>query len=144
MVNRNEEGQSLVEVVFAVGVIIVVLTAVLSLLVTSLRSRTQGFDRKKAAELGQKVVEQLVEEKNQDENSFWNIGSTFWAANNGITQTMSGYPNYNYTIGFTQVVGAGGNCPGTAAAFVCANATIGVGWSGNIVQNVVFTRFFSK
>lgn len=144
MVKSKLKGQSLIEVIFAVGVIIVVMTAVLSLLVTSLKSRTQSFNRTKASELGQKVMEQLVAVKEQDKASFWDLNSAYWVSNQGTTQVMAEFPGYNYAIGFTQVIGPGGTCPGTAAAFVCANATVGIGWSGDITQKVVFTRFFSK
>ena len=134
-------GQSLIEVVFSVGVIVLVMTAVLSLLVSSLKSRTQGLDRGKAAELGQKVIEQLVEMESADGDNFWNINSSYWRSNNGVTKTMSGYPGYNYTVGFTQVTNV---CPGTATNFVCANVTVGVGWTARTPQSVVFTRFFSR
>jgi Tfp pilus assembly protein PilV len=135
-------GQGLIEVVFAVGVIVVVLTAVISLVVSSLHARTSGYDRKKAAELGQKVMEKLVQEKDQYPVDFWNVSSpAFWQGNLGTTQTMAGYNGYYYAIGFVQQIDAVG-C--SAVPVVCANATVGVGYSDNNTQNVVFTRFFSR
>lgn len=144
MVKRNLNGQSLIEVIFSVGVIILVISAVLTLLVTSLKSRSQSFNRNKAAELGQKVMEELVTEKETGGREFWDLDSEFWQTNLGTTQTMTGFPGYNYAIGFTQVFGPGAKCPGSGAVFECANATIGVGWSGDVTQKVIFTRFFSK
>jgi hypothetical protein len=142
MVTRRAVGQSLIEVIFSVGVIVLVLTAVISLMISSLHSRTTGYDRKKADEMGQKVVEQLVEEKDQDPADFWDVGSSFWTANNGISQTMGGYDGYNYVIGFIPVTNIGTSCP--PSPIICANATINVGYSGNNGDNVIFTRFFSK
>jgi len=140
---RVKKGQGLIEVVFAVGVIVVVLTAVISLIVASLHSRTSGYDRKKAAELGQKVMELLVAEKSQSPADFWDIGSSgFWQSNLGTTQTMGGYNGYYFAIDFRQVIDVGNSCPVTP--FKCANATIGVGYSDNDNQNVTFTRFFSR
>ncbi len=136
-----KKGQGLIEVVFSVGVIILVLTAVLSLLVSSLKSKTQSYDRGKAAELGQKIVEQLVEKESADKDNFWNMNSSFWQANNGVRQTMTGYPGYNYTINFTRVIN---DCPNGATNFICANATVEVAWSGRTAQQLVFTRFFSR
>lgn len=142
MVKKSGQGQSLVEVVFSVGVIIIVLTAVISLVISSLHSRTSGYDRKKAAELGQKVVEQLVEEENQDGSSFWDVGSSFWTENNGTTQPMGGYPGYFYAINFVQRINAGIGCSVTPV--VCADATIGIGYSGDNNDQVTFTRFFNR
>jgi Tfp pilus assembly protein PilV len=138
------QGQGLIEVVFAVGVIVVVLTAVISLVVSSLHSRTSGYDRKKAAELGQKVMEQLVQEKDQNPADFWDISSpAFWlGVNLGTTQTMTGYEGYSYAIDFRPVTNIGTSCP--PSPILCANATVGIGYSDNNTQNVVFTRFFSR
>lgn len=140
---KFSKGQSLVEVVFSVGIIVLVLTAVASLIVSSLHSRTSGYDRKKAAELGQKVMETLVEEKDQDPINFWDVGSTgFWRDKNlGTTQTMTGYPGYSYAISFTQV-SVGNSCPITPMR--CASAIIGVGFSSDVANKVTFTRFFSR
>lgn len=141
---RASNGQGLIEVVFAVGVIVVVMTAVVSLVVTSLHSRTSGYDRKKAAELGQKVMEMLVAERQQNPGDFWNIGSTaFWqGVNLGTTQVMPGYNGYTYAIGFLAVINIGTSCPPSPVK--CANVTVGVGYSDSNVQNVTFTRFFSR
>lgn len=142
MVKHLAAGQSLVEVVFSIGVIILVLTAVISLVVASLHSRTSGYDRKKAAELGQVVMEKLVAERQQNPDDFWDVGSSFWIDNRGTTQVMSGYSGYNYAIDFTQRIDVGGSCPVTP--FKCADAAIGVGYSSDMTKNVVFTRFFSR
>ena len=135
-------GQSLVEVVFSIGIIVLVTGGVVSLLVNSLHSRTNGFDRKKAAELGQQVIEKLIEEKTVDIASFWDQTSPFWITNKGATQTNSDYPGYNYAIGMTQVINVGNSC--RPSVFECVNTTVTVGWSGSPNSKVIFTRFFSK
>jgi Tfp pilus assembly protein PilV len=145
MVRQRNSGQSLVEVVISVGVIVLVLTAVVSLIVSSLHSRTVGYDRQKAAEIGQRVVEYLVEEKQANPDDFWDIGSTaFWQGINlGTTQSMVNYPGYNYAIDFTQVISVG-NSPCPAVPMKCANATIGVVYTNSNSSKVTFTRFFSR
>jgi Tfp pilus assembly protein PilV len=142
MVTRRAGGQSLIEVVFSVGVIVLVLTAVVSLMISSLHSRTTGYDRKKADELGQTVMEQLVEIGQTSPEDFWNVSSAFWAANKGISQTMSGYDGYNYMIDFVGETNIGTSCP--PSPIICANATVNVGYSSNNGNNVVFTRFFNR
>lgn len=139
---RHQMGQGLIEVVFSIGVIVVVLTAVVSLVVASLHSRTSGYDRKKAAELGQKVIEQLIAGKQQQPEEFWNLGSSYWSGNLNVGKTLAGYDGYTYTIGFVQTIDPAIGCP--ANPMMCANATVGVGYSDNDNNNVVFTRFFNR
>jgi Tfp pilus assembly protein PilV len=139
MVKKTNYGQSLIEVVFSVGIIVMVLTAVVSLVVSSLHSRTNNYDRKRAAELGQKVIENLVAEKQSDPTNFFNPASdVFWAGLNlGNTQTMDGYDGYYYAIDYAPTAGG--------CTTVCANVTVAVGYSGEADDtNVIFTRFFSK
>jgi len=140
---KGEKGQSMIEIVFAIGIIVTVLAGIAALLVSSLHSRTSGYDRKKAAELGQKVIEKLIEESRQNPATFWNNSSSFWSSNIGVVQTMAGFANYSYTIGMTQVVNVGASC--RPAVFECAETTVRVGWSGaGTGEGVTFTRFFAK
>ena len=92
----GKQGQSLFEVVFAVGVIILVLTGVVALAVNSMGSRTRGYERKRASELGTKVIEGLIKEKNEDPLKFWKLAG---AAN----QEDGDYPGYRYSLTFIDV-----------------------------------------
>jgi Tfp pilus assembly protein PilV len=141
--NRLQLGQGLIEVVFSMGIIVLVLTGVVALMTSSLNSRTLGFDRKKAAELGQKVMDQIIEEKKQHPENFWNRSDAYWTANVGPTMLAEsiGYPGYFYAIGASQI----DTVPGCdTGGFVCVEMTVGVGWSAATNQNLSFSRFFSK
>lgn len=141
----DNKGQGLIELVFAIGVIGLVITGVVSLMVTSLRSRTADFDRKKASELGQKVMEGLIETKKTKPEEFWNTSSSFWLTNIVTNQTMVGFPNYYYSVGFTQNSNASSGFICDDVGFNCADATVGVGWSGaRIGEDLKFTRFFTR
>lgn len=141
----GNKGQGLIELVFAIGVIGLVITGVVSLMVTSLRSRTADFDRKKASELGQKVMEGLIVTKNTKSEDFWNIDSVYWETNLNTNQTMPDYPNYYYVVGFIKNSNDGDASICDDGGFNCADATVGVGWSGaRTGEELKFTRFFTR
>lgn len=127
-------GQSLVEVVFAIGVIGLTLTGVAALLVFNLSARTKSFDRKKATELGEKVIEQLVREERDTPLIFWRLQSV-------SGQTDTSFEGYVYSIGLTNVVN-GSTCG--VGKTDCAQAHVRVGWSGTTNQSLEFNRFFSR
>ena len=139
---KNNQGQGLVELVFAVGIVILVLTGVVSLMTTSLKSKTSGFERKKAAELGQKVMDQIISTSKTDPTSFWTANSSFWTTNLGTTISGStqGYSGYNYAISRTQKT----TPAGCDVGFSCLEVTVGVGWSGAVNQSLTFSRLFTK
>lgn len=127
-----EKGQSLVEVVFSVGVITLVITGVVALMVKTISLKTLGAQRKKASEMTEVVIENLLEQKKVD-------GDNFWALNDKIGETLaSGFEGYTYGVDLEQVVGSG--CSSTIVE--CANANITINWGDN--QTLIVKRFFSK
>lgn len=141
----NNRGQGLIELVFAIGVIGLVITGVISLLVTSLHSQTSGFDRKKASELGQKVIEGLIEKKNQDPEAFWDKYNLFWDDTSSEPINSSGadynYKNYTYKKSAKWDVKPNGFSCITG----CVEVTVSIGWSGSgIGEEVTLNRLFSK
>lgn len=60
---KKISGQSLVEVVVSIGLVVLVVSGVVTLVVNSLGARNKGFDRKKATELAQKVTEKSCQIK---------------------------------------------------------------------------------
>lgn len=134
MKKGQDKGQSLIEAVFAIGVIGLTLTGVVSLLVFNLSARTKSFDRKKATELGEKVMERLVWEKRDSPLIFWQLV-------NVSSSTDPNFDGYVYSVGYTNVVD-GVNCGvGTTD---CAQVHVRVGWSGSTDQSLEFNRFFSR
>ena len=135
------QGQSLIEVVFAIGLILLVVSGIVSLMLSTLGARTKGYDRLKAVELSQIVMESVVNEKTTDPSSFWNLQSIFWTTNMGTTQTNTNYPNYNYSMVANPRNDLG--CNNTATVVNCIDVVVNVGWSGS--SNVeIYNRFFSN
>lgn len=128
----TEKGQSLVEVIFSVGVMVLVITGVVSLIVKTTSLKTLAGQRKKASEMTEVIIENQLSRKKTDPDNFWIL--------NDITsgQTLTGYDGYTYTIDFELVTGSG--CSTTVNE--CANANITVNWGDN--QNLTVKRFFSK
>ena len=126
---KNKSGQSLVELIFAVGVVAVVITGVMILMVNTISSKNKGFDRSKATELADVVMEGLVNQKINDPVNFWNL-------ENKIGQTDPNFSGFKYSVGFS-----GWDCLWTGRND-CANATVNVGWGDS--QAAVLQRFFSK
>ena len=137
----NNRGQSLIEVVFAIGIILFVISGVVSLLLSSFGSRTKSYDRLKAVELSQIVIESIINQEVTDPINFWNLQSAYWVANLGTTQTNSLYPSYDFSIGVIprNDIGCSNNLP----LMNCVDVVVNVGWSGS-QTNESFNRFFSK
>lgn len=129
------KGQSLIEVVFSIGMVALVVSGVVFLILTTLGSRTKSYDRKKAVEISQNVIEGMVQTKSNDATSFWNLSSAYWVG----LGTSHVENNYFYSVGVSQFSGNG--C--SAVRVECLNANVTVGWNnGQKIEN--FTRFFSR
>lgn len=125
---------------FAVGIMALVLSGVVVLLVTSVSTRSKGFDRNKATRLGELVYEELVSLKD-------NAPGTFWQLNAITPRTKSEFPGYVYSVGYSMNLPVGyTNC--NVGKTDCAEAVIQVGWSGSSVggstPSLYFQRFFSR
>jgi len=131
----NSIGQSLIEVVFSIGVIMIVMSGVVFLIISTLGAKTKSYDRKKAVEISQNVIEGLVQKKMGDAISFWDLGSAFWT-----TQAQNQVDgDYTYNVTVTQYSGNG--C--SAVVLECLNAKVNVAWkNGAVIEN--FNRFFTK
>lgn len=67
----QNKGQSIIEVMFAVGLVSLLVGAVATLSIASFKSKTQGVDRKVALDLLEKKVESLVSLSVSDPVMFW-------------------------------------------------------------------------
>ncbi len=132
-----KKGQALIESVVAVGVLALVMTAAIALIVMSTANRRSNFDRRKANELANKVVETFVNESQNNVVVFWNNLSGGDCGESAFT----GYTcNYNFTI-LTQPAHA--NC-GNGSPPRCVELTVTVSWPGKTPQNLIVKRFFSQ
>ncbi|MCX6726981.1 MAG: hypothetical protein NTY75_04235 [Candidatus Shapirobacteria bacterium] len=131
--HKATTGQSLIEVVAAIGIVALVVTGMVALMTTALGTKTKGFDRKKAVEMSEIVVEQIIGVRNTSPDLFWDRNSSYWTGILNKNLTLSAYPGYNYNVAFNLVSG----CTG------CDEMVLNIGWSSS-PDKAVFTRLFTK
>lgn len=134
MIYKNR-GQSLVELIFSIAIIVLVLSGIVILVINVLGSRTKTFDRKRAARLAELVTEQLTDQKKNDPTVFWSLTPI-----SGQTNPGSDYNGYSYSVGFTNITTGGCGIGITD----CAEAVLSIGWSGKTNQTLIFNRFFTR
>ena len=125
---ETEKGVSIIEIIFSIGVIVIVVAGVVSLMVKSTGTKTNSLQRKKASEVAEMVVEDLTKLKNNSSDIFWVLGPI------GGTKE-----NYSYSVEFAPVTV--GTCR-TSIPWTCANAIITIDLGAS--QSLVVNRFFSK
>ena len=121
----KNKGQSLVELVISIGVIMLVLAGTVSLVIFSIGKRNRSFDRDKASRLAQVIVERLVESKKNDAETFWNLEEV-------TNDSLDGFDGYLYSIEYSV------ECDGD-----CVEATVTINWQGGD-EELQFNRFFAK
>jgi type II secretory pathway pseudopilin PulG len=129
------KGQSLVEMVFAVGIVVLVLSGVVALLINSVGARSKSFERSRATRMATLVVEQLANKKKNDAGIFWQLSEE-------TNRTMTGFEGYIYSVGYSVVDDVAG-CQGVGVTW-CAEAVVQVGWSGANNPQFSLKRFFSR
>jgi Tfp pilus assembly protein PilV len=130
---KNKKGQSLIEVVISVGVIVLVVTGVITLIVNTVNIKSATYQRKRASEVAEKVIENLLEQKTSNKDNFWTLDP------NKINKVTFDFSGYTYDVGFSQVTT---NTGCVVSPPNCANATITVNWGDG--EKVIVSRFFSK
>jgi len=68
---KNNKGQSLIEVVFSMGVVILVLVGVVMLMVVTAKAKRIASERQKAIELSQLMIEETVLYSKNNTLDFW-------------------------------------------------------------------------
>src|SRR3989339_2181168 len=130
-------GQSFLEVIFAVGIIMLTATGVVSLLVSSAGSRKRSVDLKRASELSEKVMESLSQQEDGYPTNFWQLRSV------GATAD-AGFPGYQYSVNFLYVTGVDyPNC--NVGTTNCTEVVVDVGWTSGVGVTSTHrsTKFFS-
>lgn len=138
MKTRFRRAQALIESVVAIGILALVLTAAIALIVMSTSIRQQGFDRRKANQLANMVMEGYVAKSQRDSATFWsNTG-------NLSNKTDPGYPaDYRYSVTFS-ILGSSYSPNCSTSSKNCMEIVVGVGWSGKNPENIEVRRFFSR
>lgn len=125
---ETERGLSIIEIIFSVGVTVLVITGVVSLMVQSTGTKTDAFKRERASVVAQKVIEGLIDQKRNNRDVFWNL-----------TPTSGEIENYSYSVGYSGVTT--GDCR-DSTPWNCVDALVNISWGNS--ETLVVKRFFSK
>lgn len=134
MICKNK-GQSLVELIFSIAIVVLVLSGVVVLVINVLGTKTRTFDRKRATRLAELVTEQLTDMKKNDPLTFWQLSPIINRTDPGLD-----YKGYTYSVDFTNITTNGCGIGITD----CAEAVLSIGWSGKTNQTLIFNRFFTR
>jgi hypothetical protein len=123
---KKQLGQSLLEIVFSIGIIALVITGSVVLIVNSVGVKNNGFERKKATEMGEIIIEELIDQRR-------NSSETFWSLTSKTGETLPKFDGYTYSISY--------NNDGISCSD-CTNAVVNINWGDD--KSLVVSRFFSK
>ncbi len=127
-------GQSLVEVLFATGVLVLVLSGTVVLLLVMLSGRGKSVERKAGVEAVEKVAEMLTDKKKNEPGTFWQLAN--------LSGGVSGYEGYNYTVEFNNIAN-NSYYPNCGVGITdCAEAVIKINWG--VGESLVVTKFFGR
>ena len=68
---NNKKGQSLIDLVFAIGILILTLTGVIILVINTAKLKTVNLERNKAVQFSQKFFDQQIVDIRTNPNGFW-------------------------------------------------------------------------
>lgn len=125
----KEKGQSLLDVIFSVAVVVLILTGLVVLAVNTAKVKRMVFERQKAVELSQKLIE--VELQNIKTLTF-----NSWSKTNVTNKSADslGFVDYKYDINY------GCTINGNANDF--CNVIFKVNWG--VGQSLSVQRMFSR
>lgn len=126
---KNNKGQSLVDVIFSMGIVVLVLTGVIILVVSTAKVKRLAFERQKAVELSQLLIEYKILESKNDPSGFWNDGS-YGINTKPVSDFGSDFSGYSYTINHD--IG----CNNQSCKMIFT-----INWSD---QSLLVERFFSR
>lgn len=129
---NKQKGQSLIEIIFAVGVLVIVITAVISLIVKTTGVKSLTNQRKKASQMSEVIIENLMEIKKDESEKFWGL------ENITTPQTLPDFEGYQYKVKFVRITDE--DCDDDVVE--CATAEVTINWGDN--QSLKVNRFFSK
>lgn len=91
---KNKKGQSLIEIVFSIGIIILVLMGVTVLTVNTNKAKRISLERERAKELSRKLIEDKILEIKNDPAGFWDEADK----TNKTDQAYSNFEEYLYDV----------------------------------------------
>lgn len=102
-----------------------------------LGARTRNENRKKASELGELIVEDLINQKKNNPDIFWSL-------NDDVGETNPNFIGYDYSIMFRNITGDV-NYPNCGIGVTnCTEAIIDINWGEDGKENIKLNRFFYR
>lgn len=92
---ERESGQSLIDVIFSIGIVVLVLTGVVTLVVNITKVKTMAYERQRAIELSQLLIEDKLLESKNNLLVFWNGG---YADDSKPVTAFGDFSGYSYSI----------------------------------------------
>ncbi|MDD4784935.1 MAG: hypothetical protein PHH12_00550 [Candidatus Shapirobacteria bacterium] len=89
------EGQSLIDVIFSIGIVILVLTGVVALVVNIAKVKRMTYERQKGVELSQLLIENKILESKNNLVAFWNGG---YSDDSKPVTDFGDFSGYSYNI----------------------------------------------
>ncbi|MFA6602543.1 MAG: type II secretion system protein [Candidatus Shapirobacteria bacterium] len=137
MKTKNQRGQSVVELVFAMALLILFLTGAVVALLMAVGARGESLARKKAARLAEMVLEEKTGQKLNDPDNFWQL-----IPESGMEKT--GFEKYSYSVGFS-LVEDGTNYPTCKVSLRnCVDVKVMVSWDRGKDNALELKKFFGK
>jgi len=105
--NKDEKsnGQSLIDVIFSMGILALMLTGVVALMVATTKVKTMKLERKKMVELSQLLIEQKILEIKNNPLVFWDeTVISFDEAENkdkDASEVNPSFSAYTYDVGYS-------------------------------------------
>jgi hypothetical protein len=134
-------GQGIIEVIVGVGIIVLVLGGVVVLMVRTMGAKNKSFDRIKATEFAQVLMEEKVSEAKNQQDTFWSKVGAAAEAKTG-SDPGYGYPEFTGTITTTKVSLPEDVCAPDPPK--CAKVVVSITWLEKVDQTITFERFFAK
>ena len=105
-------------------------------MVKTMGAKNKTFDRIKATEFAQVLMEGKVSESKNQQETFWSkVGSSEVGSNVGFT-------DYSAVISTSKVIDPAASCDVDPPK--CAKVVVSVTWQEKATQTISFERFFAK
>ncbi len=125
---RKKKGQSLVEVIFAVGVVGIMVAGIAILVTSTLGSKRRVLERSDAVKLAQSALEDMTILEKNNPSLFWQAGMD--------EDCASGDFDCEHNFDLSPVY-----CPGGET---CMEITTRVDWDDGQTRQVVLSKFFHR
>lgn len=133
---RKQAGQSIVELVFAVILVVLFLTGSVMALIAAVSARGESLARKKAARLAELVMEETTGLKINNPDYFWQM-----IPESGEKTEFVGY---TYSVNYSPVGGSADYPDCQVGLKNCVDVKVTVNWQRKTSNSLELKKFFGK